>query len=119
MKGNGDRGNRQADRIRKKGFGRRLWFLATRKSRVREKERIRKGKIDFVYKKSAEIDSVSREENPTDSEKTESVGLFIVYRDYITFFAVVKRALPTFFRFRKNFSKAKKADASGRPVHFS
>ena len=93
--------------------------MATRKSRAREKERIRKGKIDFVYKKSAEIDSVSRKENPTDSEKTEAVGLFIVYRDYITFFAVVKRALPTFFRFRKNFSKAKKADASGRPVHFS
>lgn len=114
-KGNGDRGNRQADRLRKKGFGRRLWFLATRKSRAREKERIRKGKIDFVYKKSAEIDSVSREENPTDSEKTESVGLFIVYRDYITFFAVVKRALPTFFRFREKFFQGEKGGRFGPP----
>ena len=97
------------------GFG----FWQRERAASGKKSVFAKEKIDFVYKKSAEIDSVSREENPTDSEKTESVGLFIVYRDYITFFAVVKRALPTFFRFRKNFSKAKKADASGRPVHLS
>ena len=110
-----DRGNRQADRIRIKGFGRRLWILATRTRHTREKECIRKGKIDFVYKKSAEMDSVSREENPTDSEKNGIGRSFYRLPGLYHVFCRCQACTANFFSFSEKFFQGEKGGCFGQP----
>lgn len=80
-----------------------------------EKKCIRKGKIDFVYKKSAEIDSVSREEKPTDSEKNGIGRSFYRLQGLYHVFCRCQACTANFFSFSEKFFQGEKGGRFGPP----